>query len=82
MKAVAPALVPGFSYDDLEGISDGNAASDAFLAIAQGAAADETALRRALLAYCERGTLAMVELHRALRRRAGSAMTGRNDRRR
>jgi len=70
VKAVAPALAPGFSYDHLEGISDGNAASDAFLTIARGAADDETVLRQALLAYCRRDTLAMVELHRALRLRA------------
>ncbi len=69
VKAVAPALAPGFSYDDLEGIGDGDAASDAFLTIARAAAGDETALRQALLAYCKRDTLAMVELHRALRRR-------------
>lgn len=72
MKAVAPALAPGFSYDDLEAVSDGNAASDTFLTIAQGAAADERALRQALLAYCQGDTLAMVALHRALRRRARS----------
>src|SRR5262249_19716476 len=36
IKAVAPALCPGFSYDGLEGIADGTAASEAFLRLASG----------------------------------------------
>jgi hypothetical protein len=69
IKAVAPALCPGFSYDDLDGVADGAAASSAFLQLAAGAVADanEAAdLRSQLLTYCERDTLAMVEVHRAL----------------
>ena len=31
IKSVAPALCPGFGYDDLEGVADGAAASAAFL---------------------------------------------------
>jgi hypothetical protein len=71
IKSVAPALCPGFSYDDLDGIADGAAASDAFLRVASGAptvprgVAD---LRTQLLEYCKRDTLAMVEVHRALLR--------------
>ena len=66
IKSVAPALCPGFSYDDLEGIADGGAASAAFLQLASGhithpGEADQ--LRAALLAYCKRDTLAMVEVH-------------------
>ena len=73
IKAVAPALCPGFGYDDLEGIADGVAASTAFLQLASGCltAPEEAAqLRAALLAYCQRDTLAMVEVHRALTRLA------------
>ena len=31
IKSVAPALCPGFGYDDLEGVAAGSAASAAFL---------------------------------------------------
>jgi predicted RecB family nuclease len=71
IKSVSPALCPGFSYDDLDGVADGAAASGAFLQLASGAltvlneAAD---LRTQLLAYCKRDTLAMVEVHKALLR--------------
>jgi len=71
IKSVAPALCPGFSYDDLAGVADGAAASSAFLKLACGALTvrkEEAALRTQLLAYCKRDTLAMVETHRALRR--------------
>ena len=71
IKNVGPALCPGFGYDDLDGVSDGLAASAAFVRLASDSFAngDEAAqLRRSLLAYCERDTLAMVEVHRALRR--------------
>lgn len=69
IKNVAPALCPGFGYDDLDGIADGGAASAAFEQIASGRippGEEADRLRRALLAYCERDTLAMIEVHRAL----------------
>jgi hypothetical protein len=71
IKSVGPALCPDFSYDDLADVSDGLAASAAFLQLASGALTDPAEidrLRAALLAYCKRDTLAMVEVHRALRR--------------
>ncbi len=77
IKAVAPALCPGLGYDDLEGIADGGDAAGAFLQLASGAVpCPETVdeLRKALLAYCERDTLAMVEVHRALKRLADDVM--------
>ena len=70
IKSVAPALCPGFGYDDLEDIADGGAASAAFLQLASGRISrlEETdKLRAALLAYC-RQSLALVEVHRALLR--------------
>ena len=73
IKTVGPALCPDFTYDDLEGVADGMAAASAFLMIASGAieSADEReAMRRALLAYCGRDTLALVKVHEALRRLA------------
>ena len=69
IKSVAPALCPGFGYDDLEDIADGAAASAAFLQLASGCVTDREEtdrLRAALLAYCRRDTLAMVQVHRAL----------------
>ncbi|MET4481604.1 DUF2779 domain-containing protein [Bradyrhizobium sp. F1.13.3] len=73
IKSVAPALCPGFSYDDLDGVADGGAASAAFLLLASGRITDPGEvgqLRAALLAYCKRDTLAMVEVHQALARLA------------
>jgi hypothetical protein len=69
LKSVAPALVPGFGYDDLDGIAEGGAAASAFPRLVDGGLPETEAarLRKALLAYCERDTLALVELHRALR---------------
>jgi len=68
IKAVGPALCPDFGYGDLTQVADGQAASNAFYRLASCAlSADEAReLRQALLAYCERDTLAMVEVHRAL----------------
>jgi hypothetical protein len=73
IKSVAPALSPGFGYDDLEGIADGLGAAAAFLQLASGcisAPEEIDRLRSALLAYCHRDTMAMVEVHRALMRLA------------
>ncbi len=69
IKAVGPALCPQFSYDDLDGVADGVAAAVAFLQIACGATEgtdDVVQLRRQLLAYCERDTLALVKVHETL----------------
>jgi hypothetical protein len=73
IKSVAPALCPDFTYDDLEHIADGTAASAAFLRLASGSlnlAEEVDRLRAALLLYCQRDTLAMVQVHRALVRLA------------
>jgi hypothetical protein len=75
IKTVGPALCPDFAYDDLDGVADGLAAAGAFLQIASGAVgnADEIGrLRRQLLAYCERDTLAMVKAHAALLELSGT----------
>ena len=73
LKSVAPALMDGFGYDDLATeIAGGSEASVAFLRLASGLVIDveeESRLRQALRAYCERDTLALVEVHRALRAR-------------
>ena len=70
LKSVLPALVSGFGYDDLD-IQDGGAAAASLevLLLGEGAltSVDKDALRRQLLAYCERDTLAMVKLYDRLR---------------
>ncbi len=74
LKDVLPALVPGLGYEDLE-IQDGSIASTALEALLLGAGAfsspERLALRRDLLRYCERDTLAMVRIHERLRALAG-----------
>ena len=74
IKSVLPALVPGLGYDDLE-IQDGSSASTALEVLLLDADAlnpeERPALRKDLLRYCERDTLAMVRLHEPLRALAG-----------
>jgi hypothetical protein len=68
IKSVAPALVPGFTYD-LEGVTDGGEASAAFYRLASGhflIGETREALRAGLRRYCERDTLALVGTHAAL----------------
>ena len=70
IKSVAPALAPGFGYADLDDVADGMAASGQPSLSSRPAPsriqARSLQLRTALLAYCKRDTLAMVEVHRAL----------------
>lgn len=76
IKAVAPALCPGFTYYDLPEVANGAVAAAAFIEMADNPQCDEArrhTLRDALLRYCERDTLAMVETHRALNALAGKA---------
>ncbi len=74
IKKVLPALVPDLGYDDLA-IGDGTTASTALEALLLDAEAltltQQKTLRRDLLAYCERDTLAMVKLHERLEELAG-----------
>jgi hypothetical protein len=76
LKDVLPALVPGLGYEDLA-IHDGSTASTALasLLLAEDSFGleERRAIRRALLAYCERDTLAMVRLHERLDALAGLA---------
>ena len=70
IKTVAPALCPRLSYDDLDQVANGMEAANAFIQLVQMDAQKQLdtvhRLRRALLAYCQQDTLAMVEVHRAL----------------
>jgi predicted RecB family nuclease len=85
LKQVAPVLAPSVDYDDLDGVSEGGEASRALIGLALGvfeSAEEEAAVRRALLEYCRRDTLALVELHRVLGRlEPGPATVGRRARR-
>jgi hypothetical protein len=73
IKAVLPAVAPHLAYDDLE-IREGALASLQFhrMAFGDGDAAEQARLRTALLKYCERDTLAMVEVRRTLVSKAKS----------
>lgn len=69
IKAVGPTLAQSVDYDALDDVADGAAAASAFEALATGRATGSEAkrLRKALLRYCHLDTLAMIEVHRALR---------------
>jgi Domain of unknown function(DUF2779) len=67
LKSVLPALVPSLDYGDLE-IRDGALASLLYHRMVSGSAADteKDRLITALLEYCKRDTLGMLEVRRAL----------------
>ena len=68
LKAVLPALVPDLTYKDLE-IREGSVASLYYARMIdpEVSTAEAGALRQAMLAYCERDTLALVRVVDALR---------------
>ena len=70
IKPVLPAVAPHLAYDDLE-IQEGTIAALQFhrMVFGDADAAEKSHIRTALLKYCERDTLGMVELRRALRRK-------------
>jgi hypothetical protein len=74
LKSVAPALVPGLGYADLE-IGEGSAASTILETLLLRAdsipAADRATLRRQLMDYCERDTLATLKVYERLLDLAG-----------
>jgi predicted RecB family nuclease len=68
MKAVAPAVAPDVTYDDLD-IAEGGGASAAFYRIVADPTLSRDArdgLRQSLLEYCERDTLALARVHQWL----------------
>ncbi len=74
LQAVLPALVPDFSYIDLE-IEESATEAATFAYLARGGYYSEERAplaRRDLAAYCARDTLALVEVHEALHRLAGA----------
>jgi len=73
LKDVLPAVVPSLSYCDLE-IREGGAAAQQYYNMIFEATdpAGKEHVRQALLKYCERDTLALVELRRALLQKTNS----------
>lgn len=67
IKAVLPALIPEFSYSDLE-IGDGGTASELFLESIQKNSLYTPELQENLLKYCERDTYAMVLIYQFLQK--------------
>jgi hypothetical protein len=68
IKAVLPTVCPELDYSDLGEVKAGDDAQAAYLEAVDPATSDQRreALGRGLDAYCERDTLAMVELMRRL----------------
>jgi len=77
IKAVLPAVVPHLAYDDLE-IQEGTMAALQFFRMTFEVTdkIERVRLRSALLKYCERDTLAMVEIRKALREKAKDRVMG------
>ena len=68
LKVVAPILVPGFGYDDLDIAGGGDAQGGMNLMMRGKIAAEEVpAMRERLLRYCERDTEATAGILQALR---------------
>jgi predicted RecB family nuclease len=71
IKSVLPALVPSLGYDDLVIREGGQAASEYYRMIfVETDWIEQATIKEALLRYCARDTLAMVELRRVLKEKA------------
>lgn len=77
IKSVLPALVPDLGYTDLE-IQDGGTAAHLYerMLFHETDWVERARLRDALLSYCQRDSLAMLEIRRALLGRSGDAKPG------
>lgn len=72
IKSVLPAVVPSMGYDDLSIKEGGQAASEYYrMVFVESDWVDQAAIKEALLRYCARDTMAMVELRRALQIKSG-----------
>jgi Domain of unknown function(DUF2779) len=73
IKSVLPAVVPSLGYDDLTIREGGQAASQYYrMVFVENDWVEQASIREALLRYCARDTMAMVELRRVLREKADS----------
>lgn len=66
IKKVLPALCPELGYDDLD-VKDGTMAMESWQRMINAGQKEAEQIATSLLAYCERDTLAMVEIYRFLR---------------
>jgi hypothetical protein len=74
LKEVLPALIPSLGYEDLAIKEGGHAASEYYrMVFVETDWVERAAIAEALLRYCARDTLAMVELRRALMEKAQAA---------
>ncbi len=74
IKSVLPAMVPSLAYDDLAIKEGGHAASQYYrMVFVETDWIERARIQDALLAYCKRDTLALVELRRGLAKKAGPA---------
>jgi len=74
LKEILPALIPSLRYDDLAIKEGGQAASEYYrMVFVETDWVERVAIEEALLRYCARDTLAMVELRRALMEKAQMA---------
>ena len=72
IKSVLPAVVPSLDYGDLVIQEGGSAAQQYYrMVFKETDWIERDAIRQALREYCKRDTLAMMELRRGLRQRAG-----------
>ena len=77
IKSVLPALFPDdpeLSYDNLEGIHNGDEAMRAFAGLDKRSSAEIEEIRAQLLAYCRLDTLAMVRIWQKLREIIGQGV--------
>jgi hypothetical protein len=71
LKEILPVLVPSLAYDDLAIKEGGHAASEYYrMVFLETDWVERATIEEALLRYCARDTLAMVELRRALKEKA------------
>ena len=71
IKSVLPAIVPSLAYDDLAIQGGGHAASQYYhMVFVETDWVERATIQEALLRYCARDTLAMVELRRTLMEKA------------
>jgi hypothetical protein len=73
IKFVLPAIVPGMSYRDLLIQDGGQAASEYYrMVFVEEDWIEQLKIREALLQYCARDTMAMVELRRVLMKKTAT----------
>lgn len=71
IKSILPVMVPSLAYDDLAIKEGGHAASQYYrMVFVETDWVERATIEEALLRYCARDTLAMVELRRALKEKA------------